>query len=233
MPKYTWEDVIDSWSTSTYESVDLIGKEGYFTDIINNLDDITTFTKNELKYVSSEYFLDSHNCGWRYFIPEKEPSYKEAQDEWVEDNKIEVGDFVQICKRFTYGEEGYNRDYSASSYDGFIGLEGEILGIDENGISIFISEQNSYVVWPYFGLKKITALNYESFDFTKEEDRDFLRGKWVKCIEPGVFYEFQINRFVKEFCGIVVKDDINYTSEDLFYNFTFLDGSVIGRKKNE
>lgn len=230
MPKYTWEDVIDSWSTSMYESVNLIGKTGYFTDIINNLDDISTFTKDELKYIPSEYSLDNHNCGWRYFIPEKEPSYKENQDEWIEDNKIKVGDFVQICKKFTLGEEGYNRNY-IPVYDNLIDAEGEILGIDENGISVFVPKQNSYIVWPYFGLKKITALNYEPFDFTKEEDRDFLRGKWVKCIEPNVFYEFQITRFVKEFYGVVVKDDINYTNEDLFYNFTFLDGTTIGKRK--
>ena len=71
---------------------------------------------------------------------------------------------------------------------------------------------------------------YVPFDLSKEEDRDALRGKWVKLDQDGFFYELQITEFIcicDEASTYMVRlpNGSQKTGEELLLFFVFLDGS--------
>ena len=78
---------------------------------------------------------------------------------------------------------------------------------------------------------------YVPFDLSKEEDRDALRGKWVKLDQDGFFYEFQITEFIRicdEASTYMVRlpNGSQKTGEELLLFFVFLDGSRVGKPAN-
>lgn len=75
-------------------------------------------------------------------------------------------------------------------------------------------------------------VGYKPYDLSNENDRRTLMGKWI-IDRRERFSEKQIIGFTtiyKQFKAQTV--NINYTAEELFENFTFLDGTPVG-KKNE
>lgn len=77
---------------------------------------------------------------------------------------------------------------------------------------------------------------YVPFDLSKEEDRRALADRWVKSNNPDIFHEFQITQFIRmndDHQNIYVKaGSCRYTGNDLFYDYTFLDGSPVGKLKD-
>ena len=77
--------------------------------------------------------------------------------------------------------------------------------------------------------KKEPEVKYIPFDLSKKEDRDFLRGKWVKSKRTKC--EFEINAFDCD-----CKGNWTYllqTAEWLFESCIFLDGTPVGKKVEE
>ena len=83
---------------------------------------------------------------------------------------------------------------------------------------------------------ELKTTEYIPFDLSKEEDRDALRDKWVKSRNPDIFHEFKITQFIRmndDHQTIYVKAGTNrYSDNDLFSDYTFLDGSPIGKLAN-
>jgi hypothetical protein len=67
------------------------------------------------------------------------------------------------------------------------------------------------------------APEYIYFDFT---DAEFLIGKVIKSINGGYFFMITGCNSLKIYTG-----DVTYSYSDLFYDFTFLDGSPCGKLK--
>lgn len=77
-------------------------------------------------------------------------------------------------------------------------------------------------------IKKEPEVKYVPFDLSKEEDRDFLRGKWVK--KKDTEDEYQLTLFTH--VGYLWLALANNGQE--FYDyFTFLDGTPVGKKVEE
>ena len=106
--------------------------------------------------------------------------------------------------------------------------------IDESIVSPFLVDTPSgnKVWWSYIIPEKKKEPEYIPFDLGKEEDRNFLRGKWIKSNDPEFFYEYQITNFNRSEGGIFIKiDDCHETGKTLFNEWSFIDGSVVGKLK--
>ena len=72
-------------------------------------------------------------------------------------------------------------------------------------------------------IKKKPEVKYVPFDLSKKEDRDFLRGKWVRHKTTGA--EYQITVLSNNLA-------ISCTGEELFECYKFLDGTPVGKKED-
>lgn len=77
--------------------------------------------------------------------------------------------------------------------------------------------------------KKEPEVKYVPFDLSKKEDRGFLRDKWIS--HKGYHHEFALRDFSSN--GNGEWDTYCYTAENLFKNYTFLDGTPVGKKVEE
>ncbi len=73
-------------------------------------------------------------------------------------------------------------------------------------------------------IKKEPEVKYVPFDLSKKEDRDFLRGKWIRHKVTGD--EYQITVLSNNLA-------ISCTGKELLKYFTFLDGTPVGKKVEE
>lgn len=75
---------------------------------------------------------------------------------------------------------------------------------------------------------KESQVKYVPFELSKKEDRDALRGKWIKHKKYGT--EILIDCFSIDTGKWYVN---GYSAKPLFDNFLFLDGSPVGKKVEE
>lgn len=75
---------------------------------------------------------------------------------------------------------------------------------------------------------KESQVKYVPFDLSKKEDRDALRGKWIKHKKYST--EILIDCFSIDTGKWYVN---GYSAKPLFDNFLFLDGSPVGKKVEE
>nr|DAL34061.1 MAG TPA_asm: hypothetical protein [Caudoviricetes sp.] len=73
-------------------------------------------------------------------------------------------------------------------------------------------------------IKKEPKVKYVPFDLSKVEDRDFLRGKWIRHKMTGD--EYQITSLSKNLA-------IGTTGKELLKYYTFIDCSPVGKKVEE
>ena len=73
-------------------------------------------------------------------------------------------------------------------------------------------------------IKKEPKVKYIPLDLSKVEDRDFLRGKWIRHKVTGD--EYQITSLSKNLA-------IGTTGEELLKYYTFIDCSPVGKKVEE
>ena len=73
-------------------------------------------------------------------------------------------------------------------------------------------------------IKKEPKVKYVPFDLSKKEDRDFLRGKWIRYKMTGD--EYQITSLSSNLA-------IGITGEELLKYYTFLDGTPVGKRVEE
>ena len=74
-------------------------------------------------------------------------------------------------------------------------------------------------------LKKEPEVKYVPFDLSKKEDRDFLRGKWVKKKDTGNEYQLIHFTHIDSLWRALAN-----TGQEFYDYFTFLDGSPVGKK---
>jgi hypothetical protein len=124
-----------------------------------------------------------------YFVPYfaleliKEPSYAELQVEWLKNNKLSIGDYVEF-KAWKYGEKGFDRPCADALEDvckllKFYSNEFECINVEKSC--------NSDYLWhiPYFAITKIISKEeYELQKFVKDND--------LKVGDP-IKVEFRLN----------------------------------------
>lgn len=158
-----------------------------------------------------------------------ERSYEERQAEWVEKVDLKPGDKVRILRRFESWENGVPFSFNDITMTDLIGEICEVFEIADNRIRVYDKHRVTYWVWPYFCLEKVAGPEYVPFDLSKEEDRNFLRGKWIKSEER----EAMITAFHTLPDGkwtVDCSNFINSTADGLLRFYTFLDGSPVGKQ---
>ena len=245
MAEYTYDDVITAKDilTGAVDKESLIGKTVYYSDLLTSIVRYASIDDGKGKLLKVDIddsivrpFLVDTSGGdkvwWSYIIPEKEKSYEERQAEWVEKVGLKAGDKVRILKQFNIGERGVPFGFN----DAMLSLIGdicEVFEIADNRIRVYDKYRVTYWVWPYFCLEKVEP-EYVPFDLGKPEDRDALRGKWVKSKDPDYFYEYQITKFDQADHEIFINFEDGRTSGDeLLKDFVFLDGSPVGKLKED
>ena len=82
--------------------------------------------------------------------------------------------------------------------------------------------------YPFAILKKEPKVKYVPFDLSKEEDRAFLRGKWVKKKDTGNEHQLIHFTHIDNLWRALAN-----TGQELYDYFTFLDGTPVGKKVEE
>lgn len=258
---YTYDDIVTAKDilTGKVNEKDVIGKKGWLLDCIPRDMSLNVIARLGVHVCLTEIDLDSISpfgdggIPFTYFLPEKEESapepavpgtsaekiekesYEERQDEWLKANDIAGGDKVRIVRRAESHEDGWDNTWTAHMDDD-VGKVGFV--VEDNGDNgIRVDTENGCWSYPYFVLEKVKdEPACIPFDLSKPEDRDALRDKWVKSKNPDVFHEFKITQFIRmndDHQTIYVKGGTSrYSGNDLFSDYTFFDGSVIGKPAN-
>ena len=93
------------------------------------------------------------------------------------------------------------------------------------------------IYFDYFIRKKEPEKKYVPFDLSKEEDRDALRGKWVRDSRWG--HEWMVEGFfIDEATGAGYKAKLSrkkagFNGEQLLERYVFLNGSPVGKPANK
>lgn len=156
---------------------------------------------------------------------------KKVEDE-PEDAKpqFKVGDKVRIVKEWGGFTEGSKPT---------IGETGVIEEAGDACIRVRLDSDNDWWLYSYDAVEPIKDESaYIPFDLSDPKDRDFLRGKWVRSKNPDVFNEFEIAHFVRinntnQDIKVETSNGISYFAGELLYDYEFLDGSHVGRRKEE
>lgn len=237
--EYTYDDIITAKDilTGRVKKEDIIGKTGWFMDSMPcdmSLDGIERESKHYcLRHVELNwkcpFFADDGDGGtWTYFLPEKEESAPIP--------RFKIGDRVKIVKEWDGFVKGYNPT---------IGETGRIEEIDEyESVKVVLDSDGDF--WWYRPdsvelIEDKAALSpvegkdkpaYIPFDLSKEEDRNFLRGKWIKQKDIPKKTEMQIIGFRITEAEQAWCCDLGMwvPAEDLLSDWVFLDGSPCGRQ---
>lgn len=240
---YTYDDIVTAKDilTGKVKKEDIIGKKGWFFNCLPiDLDPNTLYRIGSprplgaINVKASYPFISS--TGFYYFLPEKEKSYEERQEEWIAANNIKLGDKVRILRKAEDGEEGWGNVWGGSNADKTVGKIGIIHSISLREIRV--DTDTNWFWYPYFVLEKVEdEPEYAPFDFSKEEDRNAIRGQWVKDKRWG--NEWLVSGFYIDETGgqgwkaKLVRKNAGFSGEALMERFTFLDGSVIGKPANK
>ena len=259
---YEYDEIITAKDvlSGKVKKEDVIGKKGWLLDCIPRDMSLNVIARLGAHVCLTEIDLDSTSpfgdggIPFTYFLPEKEESsapaisgtaakkiekefYEVRQYKWLKANDIGEGDKVRIIRRAESYEDGWDNTWPALMDDD-VGKVGFV--VEDNGDKgIVVDTENGHWSYPYFVLEKVKdEPAYIPFDLSDPEDRDFLRGKWVRSKNPDVFNEFEIAHFVRinntnQDIKIETSNGCTYFAEELLYDYEFLDGSHVGRRKEE
>ncbi len=233
MAEYTYKDVIIDPSDPRVE----IGKEYYFSDnpaqLLRRAKLGDTGYEGSLTIVHENWddpFTDEVGDKYCCIIRKKELPYAARQTKWLADNGINKGDKVRIVRKADNNEGGWD-NFWTPDMDEAVGKVGTVSCISTNwgalGIEVDVLDVGPFS-YPYFVLEKVKQ-KYVPFDLSKEEVRDFLKGKWVKGNINGQDYLFMIIGFKAVAQGWCVDLGGWFTGEDLLAKWTFEDGTPCGK----
>ena len=236
--KYTYEDVVTAKDilTGHVKKEDIIGKKGWFLDCIPQDMSLNTImrltggpeTLKDFKADAFCSFVNDKGCVYIYFIPEKGPSYKERQAEWIKANNIKEGDKVKILRKAESHEDGWDDIWVGDE----VGKIGVIDVIYPDNIRVKTNTESHW--YPYFVLEKVEdEPEYIPYDLSDAEHRELLRDEWVVSKKTGS--EGKIIGFHRLASGEWTADigwGINATADGLLDGFTFSDGSPVGKLKD-
>ena len=247
MAEYTYEDIITAKDilTGKVKKEDIIGKRGWLLDFIPkdmNMDEIEREGLHgrlrEIDLDCASPFRD--DClPFTYFLPEKEEStektekksYEERQAKWVKDNNVKVGDRVRILRKAEDHEDGWGDVWTVGCSVGC----GEIVDINNKyGIRVCMDDTPWTSWYPYFVLEKVEdEPEYVPFDLSREEDRQFLRDKWIRSKQTGNEARIVCFKHTREHDWQAHIPQTGLRSGfELLHNYEFLDGSPIGKPAN-
>ena len=239
MAEYTYDDIITAKDmlTGKVRKEDLIGKDGWFTDVPGNLkraidkDDMDILVSGTLDQIDDARvrFFSEKDTPWDYFIPKKESTYEERQAEWIKENDIKVGDKVRIVRKARANEGGWDNNWVPSMSD-TVGEVGRVID-DSSAVGIRVETDDCSFAYPYFVLEKVEP-KYIPFDLGKEEDRARLRGAWIRRKDyPGD--EYQIVGISITNNLVFFDDSAQLVTDVLLERCEFVDGSPCGRLVEE
>lgn len=232
MPEYTYKDIIIDPEDPRIE----LGKEYYINDAPSILldearkDSGTVILKAVDKNKESPFVT---NLGYSYYciIRKKETSYAERQEKWIADNGIKVGDYVRVVRKADSHEDGWNNGW-VDDMDNWVGKVFKVNYFNDSAGVRLVNDYSLSRSFPYFALEKVEQ-KYIPFDLSEEEDREALRGKWLRNKNSGS--EYQVISILKrtrgsygEWCVLLSKANIR-TSSQLLDNYEFVDGTPCGK----
>ena len=243
---YTYDDIVTAKDilTGKVKKEDIIGKEGLFLNCIPMDMSLNTLMRigYQRKLVDVELIEGfCFSCGddnYLYFLPEKKvlaPKEPTLEDFSIGDRVVLLSPAHNI-PRYLVGKEG--RIVSKGTFcllrimfDGSSevwGTEPKYLRkIEDNALK----QVESIPEWQLSGYYNSRKPEYVPFDLSREEDRQLLRDTWIKSNYNG--NEAMISAFRHDETSgwqAYIPHTGMRDGEQLFNNYTFIDGSVIGKQ---
>ena len=169
---------------------------------------------------------DGGHWSYPYFVLEKVE----------EESLFKDGDRVRIVKEWL--------GFKKNMFEPTVGKTGRIKFVSGSFAKVVLDSADEWTSggeWAY-GIDALELIEdapeYVPFDLSDPKDRDFLRGKWVRSKNLDVFNEFEIAHFVRinntnQDIKVETSNGISYFAGELLYDYEFLDGSHVGRRKEE
>ena len=202
--KYTYEDIVTAKDvlTGRVNKEDIIGKKGWFLDCIPRDMSLNTIVRltggpETLKDFNADgfySFVNDKGCVYIYFLPEKGPSYKERQAEWLKKNEIKAGTRVRITRVPKDYEDGWENTAVPSEMMKFTNTVNVITTIWEYDIRV----DNSYdfFSFPFFVLEKIED---DSFAVINPRGFNIIQTRWnhdKDSVARGKFLTWDDGKFI-------------------------------------
>lgn len=171
---------------------------------------------------AGEFYVESFDTREEALKWLKGADTKEEMDKPEEAKPVfKVGDRVRIVKEWGGFTEGISKPTT--------GKTGIIEWADYPSVKVRLDSDNDWWFYSYDAVELIEdEPAYIPFDLSDPKDRDALRDKWVKAKLTS------IEARVIGFGAVeVILIDRGYTTDELLKDFTFLDGSPVGRRKEE
>lgn len=104
------------------------------------------------------------------------------------------------------------------------------INLDDEDLSFFISDDELSLDYHFIIIKKEPQKHYVPFDFSKKEDRDAVRGKWIRYL--GSTDEDLVEEMIYRISYYYGRTSINENlcdDKELFERFVFADGPNDGK----
>ena len=277
MDEYTIKDVIIDYEDPRVEEA--IGKEVYFSEgpwmCLYYANSINNDSLGILDYIGNGNLLAPFHIksgtSWQCIIIKKNESsvsqkknedpYLVSSKKWIEDNNLEVGDYVKVLRK-TEPYENKWRSFWVDEMSDYIGKALKVLAINSLRGLISLECDDTVYDFPYFVLEKaekpesqyvpfeskeefIEAFQYhDNANYSETEDILLNYGMWLWSNENGSY------KLVTEIwnAGVVIGDNkMRITNEEghidafndttswvkLFSEYRFLDGTPCGKLEKE
>ena len=246
MAEYTYNDIIIN--PTSEEAKNAIGKEAYYSD---NPTECLEYANNDDKYHLERFNgIENYNCPFNFgdfnyscLIVKKEEPYAERAKKWIKENGLKKGDYVKVTRRAKDHEDGWDGHW-AKEMDDFIG---KVILVSDIGESTGVILSYCCCDWagydfPYFVLEKVEPEpKYVSFESPQEfisaynkASKEVMSDTESMLLNSGMWLKWQ-----DHYVGItyISKQGVNYGVEfldwdELLDEYTFLDGSPVGKEVN-
>lgn len=236
---YTYGDIITAKDvlTGRVEKEDIIGKKGWFLDVIPNdmslntimrtaagcngfLEDIDLSTS--FSFIREEELSDGE---YLYFLPEKESAPNKLEDFL----HLTPDQFDFLLKQWTMNPS------QTSNIKAWTSKAGRYIAVDNTAGELYVEEfdtREETTRWlKGTGTKEeMNEPEYAPFDFSREEDRQVLRDKWLKHKITDSEYKITAFRNIKGRWEAHIPSYGRVYDTLLLEAFTFLDGSPCGKQ---
>lgn len=246
MDKYTYKDIIID--PSSEEAKNAVGKECYFGDspayCLNNANsDDFLYVLDHVEVYSVLPFVDTNSNAYGCIIVKKKEPYAERAKKWIKENGLKKGDYVKVTRRAKDYEDGWDGRWTKER-DDFIG---KVIPVSDIGESTGVILSYCCCDWagydfPYFVLEKVEPEpRYVPFESPQEFISAYSKAsKEVMPDTESMLSNFSMwLKWQDTYVGItyISRHGVNYGAEfldwdELLDEYTFLDGSPVGKEVN-
>lgn len=229
MAEYTFKNIIID--PNSEKAKDAVGKEVYYSDnpsycieFANEDDEMFLGTLKSVEpnnKIGHFYIKEKGRC-YDCIIVKKEPSYKDQAKQWIEENNLEVGDYVKVLRKTELYENRWGSFWVDEMSD-YIGKALKVLAINSLRGLISLECDDAVYDFPYFVLEKAEKPESQYVPFESKEE--FVR-RYTEVKEGADFDTFKDNLFQ---CGMWLKDK----ETDSFFMVTEIwdDGVIVTDRK--